>query len=159
MKDRGWIFGISWNLKMRPKYNNMSYNLALNSTLLYFYKYFLLWTQTKLFVWAVVVAQLVEWFPPIPEIHSSNPVIVKNLYWTFVYCRLNWKDENKEKGSWKWPIFKTFSQICQSRSRQSTSEIIFLSGTKLCKRAIWKFENPIWIDRSSATWQVGLKRN
>ena len=33
--------------------------------------------------WAVVVAQLVERSLPIPEVHGSNPVISKNLYWTF----------------------------------------------------------------------------
>ena len=30
--------------------------------------------------WAVVVAQLVEWSIPIPEVRSSNPVIGKKLY-------------------------------------------------------------------------------
>ena len=29
---------------------------------------------------AVVVAQLVEWSLPIPEVRSSNPVIGKNLF-------------------------------------------------------------------------------
>ena len=29
---------------------------------------------------AVVVAQLVEWSLPIPEVRGSNPVISKNLY-------------------------------------------------------------------------------
>ena len=40
--------------------------------------------------WAVVVAQLVEWSLPIPEVRGSNPVIGKNLfiYWTFVFCQL-----------------------------------------------------------------------
>ena len=32
---------------------------------------------------AVVVAQLIEQSFPIPEVCSSNPVIGKNLYWTF----------------------------------------------------------------------------
>ena len=35
--------------------------------------------------WTVVVAQLVEWLLPIPEVRSLNPVIGKNL---FVYCQL-----------------------------------------------------------------------
>ena len=38
--------------------------------------------------WAVVVAQLVEWLLPIPEVCSSNPVIGKLLYKTFVNCQL-----------------------------------------------------------------------
>ena len=38
--------------------------------------------------WEVVVAQLVERSLPIPEVRGSNPVIGKNLYWTFVYCQL-----------------------------------------------------------------------
>ena len=33
--------------------------------------------------WAVVVVQLVEQLPLIPEVCSSNPVIGKNLCWTF----------------------------------------------------------------------------
>ena len=32
------------------------------------------------FSWAVVVAKLVEWSIPIPEVCSSNPVIGKKLY-------------------------------------------------------------------------------
>ena len=31
------------------------------------------------------MAQLVEWSPPIPKVRSSNPVIGKNLYSTFIY--------------------------------------------------------------------------
>ena len=33
--------------------------------------------------WAVAVAQLAEWLPPIPEVRGSNPVIGKILH---VYC-------------------------------------------------------------------------
>ena len=43
---------------------------------------------------AVVVAQLVETSLPTPEHQGSNPVITK-IY--IQYCRLYWKDENKEK--------------------------------------------------------------
>ena len=46
---------------------------------------------------AVVVAQLVEWLLPTPEVHSLNLVIGKLLYGTFAYCLLFRKDENKEK--------------------------------------------------------------
>ena len=42
------------------------------------------------------MAQLVERLLPIAEVRGSNPVIGKNLYWTF-YCQLCWKDKNKEK--------------------------------------------------------------
>ena len=41
-------------------------------------------------------AQLVERSLPTPEVRSSNPVISKLLYGTFVHCQLYWKDENKE---------------------------------------------------------------
>ena len=34
-------------------------------------------------LWAVVVVQLVERLLPTPEVHGSNPVIGKFLYWTF----------------------------------------------------------------------------
>ena len=53
----------------------------------------------------MVVAQLVERLLPIPEVRGSNPVIGK-IYWTFVYCQLYWKDENKEKRGREWPIFQ-----------------------------------------------------
>ena len=56
-------------------------------------------------IWAVVVAQLVEWSLLIPKVRGSNPVIGK-IYWTFVYCQLYWKDENKEKRGREWPILK-----------------------------------------------------
>ena len=36
--------------------------------------------KVSLYNWAVVVAQLVERLLPIPEVHSSNPVIGKNLF-------------------------------------------------------------------------------
>ena len=36
----------------------------------------------------MVVAHLVEQLLPTPEFCGSNPVIGKNLYWTFVYCQL-----------------------------------------------------------------------
>ena len=52
----------------------------------------------------VVVAQLVERSLPIPKVCGSNPVIGK-IYWTFIYCQLYWKDENKEKRGREWPIF------------------------------------------------------
>ena len=53
------------------------------------------------------MAQLVERSLPFPEVCSSNPVISKNLYWTF-FCQLYWKDE-KRKRNWDGPIFeKTF---------------------------------------------------
>ena len=70
----------------------------------------------------MVVAQLVEWSLPIPEVRGSNPVIGKNLYWTF-YCQLYWKDENKEKEAGKGPFFKaktlhqSFTAISQHNLR------------------------------------------
>ena len=36
----------------------------------------------------VIVAQLVEWLLPTPEVHCSNPDIGTLLYRTFVYCLL-----------------------------------------------------------------------
>ena len=56
------------------------------------------------FIMAVVVTQLVERSLPIPEVCSSNPVIGKNLYWTF-YCQLYWKYK-KEAGNG--PFLKLF---------------------------------------------------
>ena len=39
------------------------------------------WKLTR--KWAMVVAQLVEQLLPIPEVHGTNPVIGKKLYWIF----------------------------------------------------------------------------
>ena len=57
---------------------------------------------------SVVVAQLVERSPPIPEVRGSNPVIGKNLFILNI-CLLStvcWKDENKEKEAGDGPFFK-----------------------------------------------------
>ena len=51
---------------------------------------------------AEVVAQLVEWLLPTPEIHGSNPNIDKVLS---TNCNLNRKDENKEKEAGNGPTF------------------------------------------------------
>ena len=52
-----------------------------------------------IFIWAVVVAQLVEQSLPIPEVGGSNPVIGKKLYWTFtVNCIDNTKIKRKRTG-------------------------------------------------------------
>ena len=53
---------------------------------------------------AVVVAQLVEWSLPIPEICSSNPVIGNIIYNLLKYC--NEKTKNKEKEAGNGPIFE-----------------------------------------------------
>ena len=44
--------------------------------------------------WAVVMAQLVERLLTTPEVRSSNPVIDKNVYWTFT---VNWIEKMKMK--------------------------------------------------------------
>ena len=56
----------------------------------------------------VVVAQLVEWLLPIPEVRGLNPVIGKNLFILNI-CLLStvyWKDENKEKEAGNGPFLK-----------------------------------------------------
>ena len=55
----------------------------------------------------MVVGQLVERSLRVPEVCGSNPVIGKNLYWTFKSCQLYWKDQNKEKKSGNGPFKKT----------------------------------------------------
>ena len=54
----------------------------------------------------VAGAQLVERSHPTPEVHGSNPVIGKLSYRTFVYCRLEREDENKEKEAENGPFLK-----------------------------------------------------
>ena len=66
------------------------------------------WLLRVLANWAVVVAQLVEWLLPIPEVRGSNPVIGKNLLISNI-CLLStvyWKDENKEKEAGDGPFKK-----------------------------------------------------
>ena len=57
-------------------------------------------------MWAVVVAQLVEWLITIPEVRGSNPVIGKKLYILDIYLlwTVHWKDENKEKEAGNGPF-------------------------------------------------------
>ena len=64
--------------------------------------------------WEVVVAQLVERSLSIPEVRGSNPVIGK-IYWTFVYCQLYWKDENKEKEAGNGPFKKNYGELFQRK--------------------------------------------
>ena len=49
------------------------------------------------YLWAVVVAQLVEQSLPIPEVHGFNPVIGKYLFKLNIclFSTVYWKDENK----------------------------------------------------------------
>ena len=58
---------------------------------------------------AVVGAQLVERSLPMPQVYSSNPVIGKLLYWTFI-CLLSTvlKRKNKEKEAGNGSFFKIF---------------------------------------------------
>ena len=59
-------------------------------------------------VWAVVVvAQLVEWSLPKPEVRGSNPVISKELFILNI-CLLStmyWKDKQREKEAADGPFF------------------------------------------------------
>ena len=68
----------------------------------------------NLYLWAVVVAQLVERPLPIPEVHGSNPVIGKNLYIlnTCLLSTVYWKDVNKEKEAENGPFFIYKKTIC-----------------------------------------------
>ena len=56
-------------------------------------------------IWAVVVAQLVEWLLPTPEICSFEPCHWQNLIYQFIYQLYNRKDENKEKDAKNGPPF------------------------------------------------------
>ena len=61
----------------------------------------------------MVVAQLVDWLLPTPEVRVLNPVIGKLLYWTFncvptVNCIQ--KDENKEKEAGNGPFWNNYSK-------------------------------------------------
>ena len=50
-------------------------------------------------LWAVVVAQLVEWLLPTPDVSGSNPVIGKNLFGIFtVNCIEKTKIKKKRPG-------------------------------------------------------------
>ena len=72
---------------------------------------FILYCDLHLKIWdrrEVVVAQLVERWLPIPEVRGSIPVTCKKIL-TLNICILStvfWKDKNKEKRGWEWPLFK-----------------------------------------------------
>ena len=59
-------------------------------------------------IWAVVVAQLVEWLLPTPEICSFEPCHWQKFLYQFIYQLYNRKDENKEKDAKNGPPFKNF---------------------------------------------------
>ena len=74
-------------------------------------KVFRLWLGkcNKIIIRAVVVAQLVEWSLPIPEVRGLNPVIGKKIIYILNICLLStvyWKDENKEKEAGNGPFKK-----------------------------------------------------
>ena len=52
---------------------------------------------TNVNAWAVVVAQLVKWLLPIPEIFGSNPVIGKILFWTYLLLTVEKTKINKKR--------------------------------------------------------------
>ena len=57
-------------------------------------------------VGAVVLAQLVDWLLPIPEVRGSNPVIGK-----YYIEHLPSTDENKEKDAGNGPFKKLFMRV------------------------------------------------
>ena len=57
--------------------------------------------------WAVVVAQLVEWSLPTPEVHGSNAVIGKISIEHLFTVNNDWKDEIKKKEARNNPLKKT----------------------------------------------------
>ena len=52
-----------------------------------------------------IVAQLVEWSIPTPEVCNLHPVIGKLSYRTLVYCQLYRKKQKERKSGREWPIF------------------------------------------------------
>ena len=69
---------------------------------------FSIWDRKASFVWAVVLAQLVEWSRPTQEIHGLNPVIGK----IYMHYQLYWKDK---KEAWNGPFLKTTSFVYSHR--------------------------------------------
>ena len=78
---------------------------------------------------AEVVAQFVDRLLLTPEVHSSNLVIGKLLYRTFVYCLLYWKNKDKEKEAVNGP-FKNCCEKTKRRPEWFPSIQIYL---QLCK--------------------------
>ena len=73
---------------------------------------FILSSQTKARDWGVVVAQVVDRSLPTPEVHCSNPVIGKNLYWMLtVSCIEKTKKKIKETGNGLNSLDKILSDI------------------------------------------------
>ena len=79
-------------------------------------------------LWAgqCVMAQLAEWLLPRSEVCCSNAVIGQKWYKTFVYCQLDWKDENKEKVTGNVPFKKAMQWAFSSESCMCVSLKLFL---------------------------------
>ena len=76
--------------------------------------------QTLVREGAAVVAQLVEWLLPIPEVCGLNPVVNKNLYWTFTVNWI-WKDKNREKEARNGPVIWDLMDEMNSWKRHTWS--------------------------------------
>ena len=90
--------------------------------------------------WAVVVAQLVERMLPIPEVRSLNPVIGKNLYWTFfVNCIEKTKMKIKRPGMshLKKYKMKDMAKFFLKKVGQPQPIFLFFSKNNLQKKTVY----------------------
>ena len=85
---------------------------------------------------ALVVAQLVEWSLPTPNVRSSNPVICKNLKWIFAVNCIE-KMKIKKKGR-EWPIFvKKYALLQEILFFCITAHFILLQSVWLPSTYLW----------------------
>ena len=95
----------------------------------------------------MVVAQLVEWSLPIPEVRGSNPVIRKIYLFLLNICLLStvyWKDENKEKDAGDGPFKKRKSRelpILNASNRGQQKYVIEYSCSGQMVINVFKFYN------------------
>ena len=78
-----------------------------------------------------------------PWFESSH---CQNLYWTFVYCQLFWKD--KRKRGREWPILK---------KKKSTVSLLLPWGQK--ERSMWTSSSLVWYFISVTSGVIGIPQN
>ena len=93
---------------------------------------------------AVVVPHVTERLLPIQEVWGLNPVIGTKLYWTFIYCDLYWKEDNKDKRGRECWYLNSFDKLMEKLVHWSLKENTFNIWFKL------------WMTISILVWTVTL---
>ena len=109
-----WTFLINYKTAPIVLSNNANYDQELNRLLKICSSEGQSYATKTLYIWAVVVAQLVELLLLTPEICSSNPVISKILFPINCIKKQFWKNEIKEKEAGNGPLKTLIMGSCST---------------------------------------------